>query len=287
MPYKTILRVLLLGSLWGPSFFFIKICLTDLPPLSLAFWRFLIAAIFLWAIVLLKKIDVPKDPMTLLHLFIMSIFSMALPISLICIAEQHIDSALAGIINGTVPLGTVFLAHFFIEGEQVTIKRLSGVFFGLLGFLVLLIPTVMDREISADTMGLLGVGLAATCYSIGMVYAKKHLRGVRGIIIPTIQLSFATLLSFANAFTFENPFLISHLSHTTLSSLLALSILGTVCAFIMYYRILDTDGPVVLAMTAYLLPIYAIILGIFLLHEPLTWNLFAAIIFILLGLALI
>ena len=212
---------------------------------------------------------------------------MALPISLICMAEQHIDSALAGIINGSVPLGTVFLAHFFIQGEKITNYRLLGVLSGLIGFLVLLLPTLMDREVAADSWGLVGVGLAAMCYSIGMVYAKKYLRTIKGLIIPTLQLSFATLLCLLSAVIFESPFSQALPSNNTLLSLFALSFLGTVCAFIMYYKILDSEGPVVLAMTAYLLPIYAILLGVAFLHEPLTWKLFVSIGFILVGLRFI
>ncbi len=285
--YQTLLRVLLLGSLWGPSFFFIKVCLTDMPPLSLAFLRFGIASIFLWTLVLVKKLEIPKCPTTLAHLFIMSIFSMALPISLICIAEQHIDSALAGIINGTVPLGTVFLAHFLIKSERITLRRFSGVLSGLVGFLILLMPTVLDHNIAADTFGLLGVGSASMCYAIGIVYAKKNLKGISGLIIPTIQISFATLLTGIAAFFFEPSLTLLSPSNTTLLSLFSLALLGTVGAFVMYYQILDKDGPVILSMTAYLLPVYAIVLGSVFLGEPLTLSLFAAIGFILLGLVLI
>lgn len=284
---KTLGRVFLLGSLWGPSFLFIKICLTDFEPLSIAFYRFLIAGLFLWVIVFYQKASVPKSFPILGHLFVMSVFSMALPISLICLAEQHIDSALAGIINGTVPLGTVFLAHFLIPSEQITKKRLSGVLSGLVGFLILLLPTVLDKKISADTFGLIGVGMAAICYAIGIVYAKKYLYGVSGIIIPTIQLSFATALCGITTWIFEPHFILATPSITTLSSLLGLSLLGTVGAFIMYYRVLDNDGPVVLSMTAYLLPLYAIVLGAIFLGEAITMSIFAANSFILLGLILI
>ncbi len=147
---KTLARVLLLGSLWGPSFLFIKICLSDIPPLSLAFLRFFSASLILWVLVFIRKMPIPTYGHILRHLFVISIFSMALPISLICMAEQHIDSALAGIINGTVPLGTVFLAHFLIQGEKITLRRISGIFCGFIGFLILLIPTVLDREIAAN-----------------------------------------------------------------------------------------------------------------------------------------
>jgi drug/metabolite transporter (DMT)-like permease len=287
IPYQTILRVLFLGSLWGPSFLLIKICLTDLPPITLAAIRFFIAACVMWLVIYLKNIPSVKDITTLKHLFVMSIFSMALPISLICFAEQHISSALAGIINGTVPLGTVLLAHFFIKGEQITLKRLAGVLSGLIGFLILLLPTVLDQNITSDTFGLLAVGLAALCYATGIVYAKKFLANTTGLIVPTIQLSFATLLCSGFALVSEQPWLLAMPSLSSLASLGALSLFGTVGAFIMYYQIITKDGPVVLSMTTYLLPIYAVILGAIFWGEPLNWRVFASIIFILFGLVLI
>ncbi len=221
------------------------------------------------------------------HLFIMSIFSMALPISLICLAEQHIDSALAGIINGTVPLGTVIMAHFLIVGEQITLKRLLGVLLGLLGFLVLLVPTVLDKSLEADTFGLIGVGLAALSYAIAIVYARKFLRETAGLIVPTIQVTIATLLCLGLSLSIEKPWAIALPSLQSLVSLIGLSLFGTVGGFILYYRIINKDGAVVLSMTTYLLPIYAVVLGAIFLNEPLSIRVFASIFFILIGLMLI
>lgn len=284
---KTLARVILLGSLWGPSFLFIKMCLSDFPPLSIACLRFFISSLLLWALIGIQRVKLPRSFITYGHLLVMSIFSMALPISLICLAEQHIDSAVAGIINGTVPLGTVFLAHFLIQGERITLRRLSGVLCGFIGFLALLLPTVLDQKITADTYGLIGVGCASMCYAIGIVYAKRNLHNIKGIIVPTIQLSFATLLTSVAVFTFEPSLTQLSPSMTSILSLFGLSLLGTVGAFIMYYKILEMDGPVILSMTSYLLPVYAVILGAIFLGESISATVFLAISFILFGIFLI
>jgi drug/metabolite transporter (DMT)-like permease len=119
------------------------------------------------------------------------------------------------------------------------------------------------------------------------VYAKKFLANTTGLIVPTIQLSFATLLCCGFALVSEQPWLLAMPSLSSLAALGALSLFGTVGAFIMYYQIITKDGPVVLSMTTYLLPIYAVILGAIFWGEPLNWRVFASIIFILFGLVLI
>src|SRR2546428_8560837 len=109
---KSLACIFLLGALWGPSFFFIKIGLEGgIPPLSLAAIRVGLAAILLWVFIGLRGIALPQSSKTYLHAAVIAIFSLALPFCLINMAEQYIDSALAGVINGLTPIATALLAH--------------------------------------------------------------------------------------------------------------------------------------------------------------------------------
>ncbi len=285
---KSLACILLLGVLWGPSFFFIKIALEGgMPPFSLAFIRVAMAAIFLWLLLGLRSIALPTSPKIYLHTAVIAIFSLALPFCLINIAEQYIDSALAGIINGLTPIATTLLAHLLIHDEKLTMNRIIGIILGVCGFLLLLLPTLFTKEIIADPLSIIGVAIAAISYAMGIIYGRMFLHTTRTLALPTLQVSFAALYLLPFSLGIDGISYISHITPEAWTSVILLAFLGTACAFVVYFYVLQQYGAIALGTSVFLLPIFAIFFGVLFLGEQLTWLTCASTLLILSGMKLV
>lgn len=276
---------LLLACCWGPSFMFIKIALSSFSPLMTVEIRLLIASFILFVYVKLSKIPFPTSFRMWLHCFVMGVFAAAFPFSLFCIAEIYIESAQAGIINGLTPIFTVILAHFLLKSELITFDRFLGVLAGLIGFCCLLLPTLIDLSFALDSLSMFLVAMAALSYAIGMVYGKTYMPAKINLAIPCSQIicSSVVLLPFALYFQPAITHFPIHLS--AIFAVICLAILGTVFAFIVYYRILQFGGAVVLSMAIYLLPLFSILLGVIFLHETIHFSTLIGTGMIILGMA--
>src|SRR6185369_13698656 len=144
---------IVLGFFWGSSYLFIKIGVDHgLQPFTLIMFRLLIGLILLAAVVAIARERLPRDPRMYGHLFVMGVINIAIPFSLITYAEQTVDSSLAAVINGAVPLFVIVIAALFLKGETVTINRVAGLIVGFIGVAVLVGLDVTDLG-SANTLG--------------------------------------------------------------------------------------------------------------------------------------
>jgi drug/metabolite transporter (DMT)-like permease len=141
MGTKDWAMLLLLSLLWGGSFFFISIVVTELPPLTIVLLRVGIAAITLWAILLIAGYEVPKSFRLWRSFFILGLLNNVIPFALIVWGQNHIGAGLASIINATTPLFTVLIAGAFLSDEHKTPQKVIGVLVGLLGVTVLIGPS--------------------------------------------------------------------------------------------------------------------------------------------------
>lgn len=183
---KNLLLFFLLACCWGPSFLFIKIAVEQISPIIIANLRVAIGGAMLYTILKLKKIDLPKLGLAWKHFAIMGFFSCALPFALFAIGEQYIDSSLAAILNGTTPLFTLMIAHFFTENDRLTKVKFFGSVVGFSGLFVLVAPSLFDTK--ANIFGIFAGIIAAASYGAGFVYAKKNIHGFNPLVVPTAQL---------------------------------------------------------------------------------------------------
>jgi drug/metabolite transporter (DMT)-like permease len=284
MQFHLMLNILLLAMLWGPSFLFTKFCMTELSPLTVVTARLGISALVLFLILRLKNIPLPRDPKLWKQCFIMGIFASAAPFSLFAFSILYIDTGLSALINGTTPILTVILANYFLKDEPLSLNRVVGIGLGLCGFLTLFLPSILTNGISGDVLGMLMSFGAAVCYAIGMVYARKNITfPSQKLTIPTMQLLTATFYMVPLAYFIDPPLDIAHLSVLTLSSISGLAIVGTVFAFIMYYRIVMLYGATALSTVTYILPLFSMTFGVIFLDESISLTWVLASFLILLG----
>jgi drug/metabolite transporter (DMT)-like permease len=280
--------LLVLASLWGPSFFFIKIAVADFPPMTLVAIRLGTAAILLYTILRINGKKLPSNWDFWKKFIIMGFFANALPFTLFSFGEQFSESGAASILNGTTPIFTVLIAHFFVSDERLNFSRLGGVLAGFVGILFIFYPeflTLLQGEGltgNMNTVGLLAFIVAAACYGVAIVYGRLKLRGLPPLVGPAAQLICSSAMILPLSFIFEQPFNLNP-GFPAIVSALVLGIFGTALAYLVYYRLVDSAGATFISLVTYLLPPIVVILGVIFLNEQPGWYSITGLALIILG----
>ena len=280
------LLFVLLGFMWGSSYLFIKIGVdAGLPPFTLITLRLGIGFMLLATVVLIAREALPRDPKTYLHLIVMGAVNIAIPFSLITWAELTVDSALASILNAAVPLFVIVIAAIFLRDERITLNRLAGLAVGFVGVAILVgfNPADIARNDAAGEIALVGSTISYAC---GAVYARRNIHGLRPMIPALFQVGFALVMVLVLAFVFERPLQVG-MTPTAMLAVIWLGVLGSGVAYLVFFRILGRWGATRTSMVAYLLPVYGIALGGFVLNEPIDIRLLIGTALIIGGVALV
>src|SRR5215212_8704552 len=251
---------LALGFFWGSSYLFIKIGVDHgLQPFTLIMFRLLIGLVLLASVVAIARQPLPREPRMYGHLFVMGVINIAIPFTLITFAEQTVDSSLAAVINGAVPLFVIVIAAIFLSGETITVNRLVGLVIGFIGVATLVGVDVTDLG-SANAIGELALIGATISYAVGNVYAKAHVHGLRPMIPALFQVLFGLIVTSVLAFATEHP-LAAVPAPDAIFAVVWLGLLGSGLAYLAYFRLLQHWGATRTSLVAYLLPVYGIALG--------------------------
>jgi drug/metabolite transporter (DMT)-like permease len=283
MKPKSLVRLGALAVLWGSGFLFIKEALTGLSPFQIVFGRMLAAAVAMLAFTLATKHKLPTDRRIWVHLAVMAIITNIAPYSLFAWAELRVTSALAGVLNATTPLFTL-LAALATGTERNAPSRLAGLLVGLLGVVILAAPWATPQR--STLAGILAALVASACYAVGYVYARRFLtsRAVPAVVLSTGQMVAGTMLLAVVAPVLGGGHV--HLTATVIAAVLALGVVGTGASYVLNYQLIADEGPTAASTATYLIPVVAVILGAFVLSEPVTWNLALGAITILAGVAI-
>ncbi|MCH9612781.1 MAG: putative amino-acid metabolite efflux pump [Chlamydiia bacterium] len=284
---KSLILLLLLGVIWGPSFFYIKLALNELTPFMIVFYRMTFAAICMGIYLYVRKVPLWENlDQWRSHLF-MGIFSCALPFLLITTGEVWITSSTASIVNGSTPVMTAIMAHFLIHSERMNRQKAYGIALGLIGVVCVNIPALVNHSVS-ESKGIFCIALASVCYAIGMIYMRFKGREMRpGPNFPFLQfVASALFLGLIGIFTQSFHFNLG-LSMIAVSSVGALSIFSTVIAFILYHLLIAREGATYVSYVTLLFPIVGIALGKLILGDEITPFAYVGTVLILSGLLLI
>ena len=288
---SNLTRLLILTSMWGPSFFFIKIAVEEIPPLTLVAIRLSLAAALLSLVLRLNGVRFPAGRKFWLKFAIMGFIATALPFSLFSIGEQFADSTVASILNGTTPIFTVVIAHYWIK-ERFTPAKVLGVVVGFAGVVLVFFDDLIEFIGGArlggnlEFFGLLAFVAAGFCYGLSITYGRRYLRGLPPLVGPAAQLICASAMIVPLALLFDRPFDLSPSLGASLS-LATLAIWGTALAYIVYYQLVEHATATFLSLVTYLIPLIGILLGATLLDEPLTWNILIGFGLILIGVLIV
>lgn len=272
MKAKHWIVFLLLGAIWSSSFMWIKIAVQEVGPITLVAFRALFGLLFGVAVVTIQRVPWPRTRKEWTPLIVVGLTNVAIPFFLISWGEQVIDSAVASILDATVPLFTILLAHYLLKDDKITLPKILGLVIGFAGIVVL-----MSKDIGVSHNSLLGqaaVIVASLFYAVSAVYVRKTTVDVPGIVRGIGPLVSASAVMWAGAFLFERPVQVPQLTITWVA-LLFMGVLGSGLAFVMLYYLIHEIGPTRTTMVTYLFPLGGVLLGVTVLHEQLTWQIVA------------
>lgn len=251
-----------LGLIWGSSFLLIKISVADFGALPLASARLGIAAIafLLFLIVTRKKLS--ATPKTMLYLALMGITNNAIPFILITWGEQSIDSGLAGVLNATVPLFSVIFAHIVLTDDKIHLGKIFGLITGFVG-MVILATRATDPNHQNSVLGQLAILGAAVSYAFSAVFMRRNLRHVDSMVTAGMTVTYGAIATLF--FTFITGAIlpdVTKIPALILLSVLALGLLNTFIAYILYFKLMANWGASRATMVTYVTPPVSLALGV-------------------------
>src|SRR6266571_228461 len=288
MKPKEYLVLFTLAALWGASFLFIKVAVTDMSPLTLVSVRLVLGALGLLLVVPFKPIIMKGWHTRLRAFLVVAIFNAIIPYLAISWGEEHISSGMAAVLNATTPLVVVIISQWWPGGERLTWIRIGGVLIGFLGVIVFIGPATLTTEGNVlYVLGVLSTLLGAASYALGGLSARKLLSGLPLMQSAIGQIGMGAVILAplaAIALIVQPP---THApSIQAIASAVALALGGTTLAYICYFWLIERVGPTRTLIVTYLLPCMALVYGALLLHESIGINSIGGLALVLAGIFL-
>ena len=271
--------LILLAVIWGSAFFNIKIATYSYEPFTLALVRVIFASIPLLVLCKLKKIKIEAFSDNWKLYALIGLCNISIPFVLIAIGTSMINSYLAAILMSTTPLSGSLLAHFFLKDEKLSLPKSFGVLIGFSGIVLLFFDKVIIN--SENYLYALITILGSTFYCIGGLLTLK-LRDKKNENVTTSTTLWSVIFLLPFSLVIETPWNSSPTLASTIS-LLYLGVVATGFAWLIRFRILTVNGLVFQTQVAYLIPIFGIFFGYFLMNEIITWRVLVSLVIILTG----
>ena len=268
---KARLVWLFLCLIWGSTWLFIKIGLADLPPLTFAGIRFLISSFILFIIIWARRLPLPGDRRDWSLLALTGFLSFTLNYGLIFWGEQHISSGLAALFQATIPAFGLVIAHFYLPTERITPAKIAGIVLGVAG-----VGIVFSNQLavagSLAFAGCVAMVLSSFFVAYSNVLIKARGKELDPAIISAGQMFFGLIPLLLIGIPLEGSPLNFRWTWMAIVCLLYLSLVGSVIAFLLYYWLLGNMAVTNSMLIALVTPVVAVVLGMIVLDEKLTWR---------------
>jgi drug/metabolite transporter (DMT)-like permease len=261
--------LLFLAFIWGGSFVFAKVAVAEIPPFTLVLLRVGLAAATLWLICLATGVRMPRTLKAWGAYAVMGLLNNVIAFSLIFTGQQEIGASLASILNGSMPFFTVLLAGILLADERFSPRKIVGIVIGFAGVVLIIGPRHLlglgDHLLSE----LMLIG-AAISYAFASVWGRRF-AGQNPMATATGQLTMSTLMMIPIASLIDQPWTLPVPSLATIGSVVALAVVCTAFAYVLFFRILDMAGATNVSLVTMLVPVSATLLAVPLLGERLEW----------------
>jgi len=275
-----------LGMIWGSSFLWIKVAVQEVDPFTLVGWRLLFGVLGMLVVLVVRRPAFPRQRSTWLAMAVMGMINTALPFVLISWGEKSIDSAVASILNSTVPLFTLVIAHFFLHDDRISVPKVLGLAVGFLGVLTLLARDLEPGGFRTGALGQAAVLLAAISYASASVFGRRTMREVSPLVQAFVPMVAADAVVWSAATQVGSPGVLPGLPITWVA-LLWLGLLGSCVAYLLYFHLLHAVGATRATMVTYLFPVVGVALGVLFLGEHADWHLVAGALLVVGSIAIV
>lgn len=281
----------LLSLIWGSSFLWIKIGVQpDSEPLQntkyfLPMWlvsfRVLFGFLAVAAVFIFQRRQLPRERNLWLGFAVMGVVNTVIPFVLITWGEASIDSGVASILNGTVPLFVIILGNIFLPDEKMTLQKLGGLLMGFVGMIVLVWRDLDPQKIlNSNVLGQLAVVVACISYASALIFSRRYLRGQNPTVQSTLSLFFANLVMWIITPSTQ-PISTLPTYPLTWFAVAWLGVLGLCVAYLLFFYINNAWGPTRSSLVTYMMPVVGVILGAIFLREPLDiWLVLGAVLIV-------
>ena len=268
---KARLVWLILCGIWGSTWLFIKLGLEDLPPLTFAGIRFVISCAILFPLVWVRHLALPKTRSDWFLVVGTGVMSFSLNYGLVFWAEQYITSGLAALLQAMLPAFGLILAHIHVPAERMTWVKIAGVVLGVFG-----VGVVFSNQLAISgrlaLAGCVAMVLSAFFAAYSNVLVKTHGKNLNPAVLAAFQMLFGLIPLLLYGLTFEGNPLRLRWTPLALVCLLYLAVVGTVIAFLMYYWLIQNMDVTKTMLISLVTPVVAVILGMLVLDEQLSWR---------------
>ena len=278
-------QLLLLGAIWGGSFFFARIAVSELHPLALVLFRVAIAAAALHLYLALRG---PSFRFAFTHtgpFFLLALVNNVIPFSLIFAGQTQLGAGLASVLNATTPFWTLLIANALTSDEKLSWNKLAGIVLGIAGTAVMIGPGLV-AGLGGPVWAKFALIGASVSYAVALMVARRF-RGVPAPVIATGQLTASTVIMIPVVLLTLGPAGLFAASAPVWTAVFALALLSTAFAYILYFNLVASAGATNASLVTLIVPASAILLGVTFLGERLELYEMGGMVLIALGLVTI
>jgi drug/metabolite transporter (DMT)-like permease len=276
-------KLLLLGTIWGGSFFFARIAVAEMHHLTLVLFRVAIAAAALHVYLAARgpsfRLALPFAGSFLL----LALVNNVIPFSLIFAGQTVMGAGLASVLNATTPFWTIVLANAFTTDEKLSLNKVAGVLLGIAGVAVMVGPGIV-ASLGGPVWAKFAMVGASLSYAVALIFARRF-KAVPPVIVATGQLTASTIIMIPVVLLWNGPAGLFDASAPVWAAVLALALVSTAFAYILYFGVLGLAGATNASLVTLIVPVSAILLGFVFLGERL--ELFEIAGMLLIGLGLV
>lgn len=254
------LILLLLAALWGGSFVFSKVAVSQVTPLTLVLARVLLAAITLHVVCLFTGVRLLTTMKAWVAYFVMGLLNNVIAFSLIFWGQQSIEASLSAILTGATPFFTVLIAGLVLADERFSTAKVIGLIIGFAGVVLVIGPRHV-LGLGEHLLAELAIVGAALAYGFSGVWGRRF-AGENPLATATGQLTAASVMMIPIAFYFERPLELGPLSTPVITSVLALAIVSTAIAYLLFFKVLKMAGATNTSLVTMLVPVFTMVIAV-------------------------
>ena len=281
LKHSTLLTLsLILILIWGSAYTMVGVGVDHITPIWLVTYRLVLGAVLVTIYAYRKGLKFPKlADIRWRWYFVLGMTGSVIPFFLLATGQLNVDSGITAIIVGVMPLMTIVLAHFFTN-ERLNAKKLLGFVIGFLGIVVLFLPDNFSLELVSNWKGQLLIVIAAFCYAITTIIAKRAPEtpssiGAAMMLICSVPV--AVIAGVMTGIPTQMPSMIG------IWMAIGLGVGSTAIATILYLHVIQETGPSTIAKINYFVPLASVVCGVWLLGEAFTWRMVISFAVIVLG----